>query len=86
MLLHNSSRCKAFENNLSAVRMMGFNELFIRKWRLYAPPPVCDESRLAVFVSTMLRYLRYCQAAFQKRHIGVVQAVYVRSNTTSLDD
>ena len=42
-----------------AVRAQGFDERFIRKWRLY---------------------FRYCQAAFEHRNIGVVQAVYVRPN------
>jgi len=51
--------CQAFEANLDKVRGMGFDERFIRKWRLY---------------------FRYCQAAFEHRNIGVVQAVYVRAN------
>jgi len=51
--------CVAFEANLDKVRGMGFDERFIRKWRLY---------------------FRYCQAAFEHRNIGVVQAVYVRPN------
>ena len=51
--------CQAFEANLDKVRGMGFDERFIRKWRLY---------------------FRYCQAAFEHRNIGVVQAVYVRPN------
>jgi len=51
--------CQAFEANLGQVRAMGFDERFIRKWRLY---------------------FRYCQAAFERRNIGVVQAVYVRPN------
>jgi len=51
--------CQAFEANLDQVRKMGFDERFIRKWRLY---------------------FRYCQAAFEHRNIGVVQAVYVRPN------
>ena len=51
--------CRAFEANLDKVRSMGFDERFIRKWRLY---------------------FRYCQAAFEHRNIGVVQAVYVRPN------
>jgi len=51
--------CQAFEAKLDQVRGMGFDERFIRKWRLY---------------------FRYCQAAFEHRNIGVVQAVYVRPN------
>jgi cyclopropane-fatty-acyl-phospholipid synthase len=51
--------CQAFEAKLDQVRAMGFDERFIRKWRLY---------------------FRYCQAAFEHRNIGVVQAVYVRPN------
>ncbi len=51
--------CRAFEANLDQVRALGFDERFIRKWRLY---------------------FRYCQAAFEHRNIGVVQAVYVRPN------
>ena len=51
--------CNAFESKLEQVRGMGFDERFIRKWRLY---------------------FRYCQAAFEHRNIGVVQAVYVRPN------
>ena len=51
--------CQAFEANLAKVRAMGFDDRFIRKWRLY---------------------FRYCQAAFEHRNIGVVQAVYVRPN------
>ena len=51
--------CRAFEANLEKVRAMGFDERFIRKWRLY---------------------FRYCEAAFERRNIGVVQAVYVRPN------
>ena len=53
---------QAFEANLDKVRGMGFDERFIRKWRLY---------------------FRYCQAAFEHRNIGVVQAVYVRPNRKS---
>lgn len=51
--------CRAFESNLDKVRAMGFDDRFIRKWRLY---------------------FRYCEAAFARRNIGVVQAVYVRPN------
>ncbi len=64
---------------------MGFNEIFIRKWRLYVLVLGATLHACSV-LSAAIRYLRYCQAAFQKRNIGVVQAVYVRSNTTSLDD
>ena len=51
--------CQTFETKLDAIRAMGFDDRFIRKWRLY---------------------FRYCQAAFEHRNIGVVQAVYVRPN------
>jgi cyclopropane-fatty-acyl-phospholipid synthase len=54
---------QAFEANLSRVRALGFNEHFIRKWRLY---------------------LRYCEAAFTHRNIGVVQALYTRPNNPAL--
>jgi cyclopropane-fatty-acyl-phospholipid synthase len=55
---------RAFEANLAAVRSLGFDERFIRKWRLY---------------------LRYCEAAFAHRNIGVVQALYTRPNNPALD-
>jgi len=55
---------EAFEARLDAVRSMGFDERFIRKWRLY---------------------LRYCEAAFAHRNIGVVQALYTRPNNPTLD-
>jgi cyclopropane-fatty-acyl-phospholipid synthase len=54
---------QAFEANLSGVRALGFDERFIRKWRLY---------------------LRYCEAAFTHRNIGVVQALYTRPNNPAL--
>ena len=55
---------EAFEARLADVRALGFDERFVRKWRLY---------------------LRYCEAAFAHRNIGVVQALYTRPNNPTLD-
>jgi len=55
---------QAFEANLAGVRALGFDDRFIRKWRLY---------------------LRYCEAAFSHRNIGVVQALYTRPNNPALN-
>ena len=46
-----------------AVRALGFDERFIRKWNYY---------------------LQYCEAAFARRNISVVQAIYTRPNNNSL--
>jgi cyclopropane-fatty-acyl-phospholipid synthase len=48
-----------FESNLDRVRALGFDEVFLRKWRYY---------------------LMYCKAAFQMRHISVVQLLLSRPN------
>lgn len=53
----------AFNGKLAAVRRLGFDERFIRKWNYY---------------------FSYCEAAFARRNISVVQAVYTRPNNPSL--
>lgn len=50
---------EAFNAQSDAVRRLGFDERFIRKWNYY---------------------LQYCEAAFARRNISVVQAVYTRPN------
>ncbi|MEO8033649.1 MAG: cyclopropane-fatty-acyl-phospholipid synthase family protein [Acidobacteriota bacterium] len=52
-----------FEAKLDAVRALGFDEIFIRKWRYY---------------------LLYCKAAFQMRHVSVVQMLLSRPNNHDL--
>jgi cyclopropane-fatty-acyl-phospholipid synthase len=53
----------AFNQNETAVRGLGFDTRFIRKWNYY---------------------LSYCEAAFARRNITVVQAVYTRPNNSTL--
>ena len=53
-----------FNSDLPAVRALGFDDRFIRKWNYY---------------------LQYCEAAFARRNISVVQAVYTRPNNRVLD-
>jgi cyclopropane-fatty-acyl-phospholipid synthase len=48
-----------FEARIDSVRTLGFDEMFIRKWRYY---------------------LMYCLAAFQMRHVSVVQMLLTRPN------
>lgn len=48
-----------FEARIESVRKLGFDEIFIRKWRYY---------------------LMYCMAAFQMRHVSVVQMLLTRHN------
>lgn len=52
-----------FEAKLDSVRSLGFDEIFIRKWRYY---------------------LLYCKAAFQMRHVSVVQMLLSRPNNHRL--
>jgi cyclopropane-fatty-acyl-phospholipid synthase len=54
---------QAFNQRLTDVRQLGFDERFIRKWNYY---------------------LCYCEAAFARRNISVVQAIYSRPNNPSL--
>ena len=52
-----------FNAQEQAVRSLGFDERFVRKWNYY---------------------LQYCEAAFARRNISVVQAIYTRPNNGSL--
>lgn len=52
-----------FEASLDRIRLLGFDDVFLRKWRYY---------------------LMYCKAAFQMRHISVVQLLLTRPNNHAL--
>jgi cyclopropane-fatty-acyl-phospholipid synthase len=52
-----------FARQQEAVRRLGFDERFARKWNYY---------------------LQYCEAAFARRNISVVQAIYTRPNNPRL--
>lgn len=54
---------EAFNAQSEAVRGLGFDARFMRKWNYY---------------------LQYCEAAFARRNISVVQAIYTRPNNGSL--
>ena len=54
---------EAFNAQGEAVRGLGFDARFIRKWNYY---------------------LQYCEAAFARRNISVVQAIYTRPNNRLL--
>ena len=54
---------ETFNAQHEAVRSLGFDERFVRKWNYY---------------------LQYCEAAFARRNISVVQAIYTRPNNNSL--